>query len=91
MHDIGLLQFIVWLIISAIVGFIAEFVSRRRAPEGFLGTIMVGLLAIFVVVGFFGFSIHGDPTIEGVPIFSSIIAAIMVVLIWNSLAYGWRR
>lgn len=84
-------QFIVWLIIAAIIGFIAEFIAGRRAPAGILGSIMVGLFAIFLIVGFFHFSISGEPTLEGVPLISTIIAAIMVVIIWTSFTYYYRR
>ena len=47
---ITLTQFVVWLIIAALVGILAEFISGRRAPAGILGAIMVGLFAIFLIV-----------------------------------------
>ncbi len=87
-------QLIVWIIIAAIVGFLGELISGRRAPAGILGAIMIGLFAIFLIVGFFHFSISGEPTVSGVPIISTIIAAVMLVVIWSSLAYrggGWRK
>ena len=86
-------QLIVWVIIAAIVGFLGELISGRRAPAGILGAIMVGLFAIFLIVGFFHFSIEGEPTLEKVPIISTIIAAVILVVIWSSLAYrgGWRK
>ena len=86
-------QLIVWVIIAAIVGFLAELIAGRRAPAGILGAIMVGLFAIFLIVGFFHFSIEGEPTLEKVPIISTIIAAVILVVIWSSLAYrgSWRK
>ena len=86
-------RLIVWVIIAAIVGFLGELISGRRAPAGILGAIMVGLFAIFLIVGFFHFSIAGEPTVSGVPIISTIIAAVILVVIWSSLAYrgGWRK
>ena len=80
-------QLIVWIIIAAIVGFLGELIAGRRAPAGFLGAIMVGLFAIFLIEGFFHFHIANEPTLEGVPIISTLIAAIMLVVIWSSLAY----
>jgi len=74
--------------VAAIIGFIGELISGRRAPAGILGSIMVGLFAIFLIVGFFHFSIKGEPTVEGVPIISTIIAAAMLVALWSSVAYG---
>ena len=79
-------QFIVWLIIAAIVGFLGELIAGRRAPDGILGSIMVGLFAIFLIVGFFHFSIKGEPTLEGVPIISTLIAAAMIVALWSSVS-----
>jgi uncharacterized membrane protein YeaQ/YmgE (transglycosylase-associated protein family) len=86
-------QLIIWVIIAAIVGFLGELIAGRRAPAGILGAIMVGLFAIFLIVGFFHFSIVGEPTVNGVPIISTIIAAVVLVVIWSSLAYrgGWRK
>jgi uncharacterized membrane protein YeaQ/YmgE (transglycosylase-associated protein family) len=86
-----IVQFIIWLIIAAIVGVLGEFIAGRRAPAGILGAIMVGLFAIFLIVGFFHFSIKGEPTLEGVPIISTIIAAVMVVVLWSSIAYRGVR
>jgi uncharacterized membrane protein YeaQ/YmgE (transglycosylase-associated protein family) len=80
-------ELIVWIIIAAIVGFLGEFIAGRRAPAGILGAIMVGLFAIFLIVGFFHFHIVGEPTLEGVPIISTIIAAIMLVVVWSSISY----
>ena len=90
---ITFIQLIVWVIIAAIVGFLGELIAGRRAPAGILGAIMVGLFAIFLIVGFFHFSIAGEPTVSGVPIISTIIAAVILVVIWSSLAYrgSWRR
>jgi uncharacterized membrane protein YeaQ/YmgE (transglycosylase-associated protein family) len=80
-------QFLLWVVIAAIIGLIAEFLTGRRAPAGFLGSIMVGLFAIFLIVGFFKFQIENEPIVEHVPIISAIIAAVIVVVIWTSLAY----
>jgi uncharacterized membrane protein YeaQ/YmgE (transglycosylase-associated protein family) len=76
----------VWIIIAAVVGFLGEFIAGRRAPAGILGAIMVGLFAIFLIVGFFHFHIVGEPTLEGVPVISTIIAAVMLVVVWSSIS-----
>jgi uncharacterized membrane protein YeaQ/YmgE (transglycosylase-associated protein family) len=79
-------ELIVWIIIAAIVGFLGEFVAGRRAPAGILGAIMVGLFAIFLIVGFFHFHIVGEPTVDDVPVISTIIAAVMLVVVWSSVS-----
>jgi uncharacterized membrane protein YeaQ/YmgE (transglycosylase-associated protein family) len=80
-------QLIIWLVIAALIGFISEFIAGRRAPAGIIGAIMIGLLSIFLIVGFFHFHIVGEPTLEGVPLVSTIIAAVILVAIWSSVAY----
>jgi uncharacterized membrane protein YeaQ/YmgE (transglycosylase-associated protein family) len=85
------IQFIIWLVIAAIVGILGEFIAGRRAPAGILGSVMVGLFAIFLIVGFFHFHIVGEPTLEGVPVISTIIASIMIVVLWSSVSYRTRR
>ncbi len=80
-------QLIIWIIIAAIIGILGELIAGRRAPAGILGSIMIGLFAIFLIVGFFHFSIQGEPTIEGVPLISTIIAAAILVVIWSSISY----
>ena len=88
--EVTVTQLIVWIVIAAIVGILGEFIAGRRAPAGILGAIMVGLFAIFLIVGFFHFHIAGEPSIEGVPLISTIIAAIMLVVVWSSLSYNRR-
>ena len=68
-------------------GIIGEIIAGRRAPAGIVGAIMIGLLSIFLIVGFFHFHIAGEPTVQGVPLISTIIAAVILVAIWSSVAY----
>jgi uncharacterized membrane protein YeaQ/YmgE (transglycosylase-associated protein family) len=84
---ITLTTLIIWLIIAAVVGFIGEAIAGRRGPGGLLGAIIVGFLAILLIVGVFHFHIAGEPFLDGVPLISSILAAIVLVLIWSFLAY----
>ena len=85
--EITFTQLIIWIIIAALIGIIGEFIAGRRAPAGIVGAIMIGLLSIFLIVGFFHFHIVGEPTVEGVPLISTIIAAVILVAIWSSVAY----
>ncbi len=78
---------VIWLIIAAIVGYLGEVIARRRAPDGIIGAIILGFIAIFLIVGVLHFHIQGEPIIEGVPLISSILSAILLVVIWSSFAY----
>jgi uncharacterized membrane protein YeaQ/YmgE (transglycosylase-associated protein family) len=78
---------LVWIIISLIVGFLGELIAHRRAPDGIIGAAVLGFIAIFIIVGLLHFSIAGEPTIDGVPLISSVIAAAILVAIWSGFAY----
>jgi len=85
--NISFTQVLIWIVIAAVVGFVGELIARRRGPGGILGAILVGLLAIFLVVGLFHFHIAGEPELGGVPLITSIIAAAILVAIWSAFAY----
>jgi|GEM_PF-367892 len=83
----SIIQIVIWIIIAAVIGFIGELLARRHAPDGILGAIVVGFIAIVLIVGVFHFSIPGEPRLNGVPLISSIIVAAILVAIWSAFAY----
>jgi uncharacterized membrane protein YeaQ/YmgE (transglycosylase-associated protein family) len=85
--NITFTQIFIWIVIAALVGVVGELLARRRAPDGIIGAILVGLLAIFLIVGVFHFQITGEPSLDGVPLISSIIVAALLVAIWSGFAY----
>jgi uncharacterized membrane protein YeaQ/YmgE (transglycosylase-associated protein family) len=84
---ITLTSLLIWIIIALLVGVVGELIARRRALDGIIGATVLGFLAIFLVVGVFHFSIAGEPTLNGVPLISSILAAALLVIIWSGFAY----
>jgi uncharacterized membrane protein YeaQ/YmgE (transglycosylase-associated protein family) len=83
---------LIWIIIAILVGLIGELIARRRAPDGIIGAAVLGFIAILLIVGVFHFSIAGEPTLDGVPLISSVLAAAILVIIWSGFAYrGYRR
>lgn len=78
---------IIWILIAALVGFLGELLARRRAPFGIVGAIILGFIAIFLVVGVLGIHFAGDPRLNGVPLFTSILVAAIVVAIWSAFAH----
>jgi uncharacterized membrane protein YeaQ/YmgE (transglycosylase-associated protein family) len=84
---ISFTQILIWIIIAAVVGVVGELIAHRRAPDGIVGAILVGLLAIFLIVGVFHFQIAGEPLLDGVPLISTIIVAAIIVAIWSGFAY----
>jgi uncharacterized membrane protein YeaQ/YmgE (transglycosylase-associated protein family) len=89
-------QLIVYLLVAAIVGLIAERLVGA-GPWGLVGNIVVGLLGIWVMLNVVHWQLPGDLMIEGVPILTSILGAIIVDLLLSLLLRGlgprriWRR
>jgi uncharacterized membrane protein YeaQ/YmgE (transglycosylase-associated protein family) len=84
---ISLTHVLIWIAIAAVVGVVGELIARRRAPDGIVGAIIVGVLAIFLIVGVFHIQIAGEPLMGGVPLISSIIVAAILVAVWSGFAY----
>jgi uncharacterized membrane protein YeaQ/YmgE (transglycosylase-associated protein family) len=84
-------SFIVYLIIAAIVGIIAELIVGWRLPFGIVGAIIAGLVGVWLMTQVLIISGLPDFTIDGVPIIRAIIGALILVLIWHALTYpAWR-
>ena len=84
---ITLPHLLVWLLIALIAGFLGELIARRRAPDGIIGATIIGFIAIFLIVGVLGVHIAGDPLVAGVPFFTSVIVAAILVALWSAFAY----
>jgi uncharacterized membrane protein YeaQ/YmgE (transglycosylase-associated protein family) len=82
-------QILIWIVLAAIIGVVGELIARRRTRGGMIGAILVGLLAIFLVVGVFHLKITGEPMVSGVPLLTSLLAAAVLVALWS--AFGYRR
>jgi len=83
---------IVYLVVAAIVGFIAEFLVGWRLPFGFIGAIIAALVGIWLLTNVIQVVIPGDPVFYGVPIIKALLGAVLLVAVWHLLTYGaWRR
>ena len=86
------LNFIVYLIIAAIVGFLAEFIVGWRLPFGFIGAIIAALIGIWLMTQVIVISGLGDVSVYGVPILRALIGAVIFVALWHLLTYRtWYR
>jgi uncharacterized membrane protein YeaQ/YmgE (transglycosylase-associated protein family) len=84
--------FIVYLVVAAIVGLVAEFIIGWRLPFGVIGAIIAALVGVWLLTNVINLSIAGDPNIYGVPIIKALIGAIVLVGLWHLLTYRtWRR
>ena len=85
------LNFIVYLIIAAIVGLVAESLVRYHLPFGFVGAIIAALVGIWLMTNVIIITGIGDITVFGVPLIRALIGAIILVGIWKLLTYGFAR
>jgi len=85
------LGFIIYLIVAAIVGLIAEAIVGWRVPFGFVGAIIAAIIGIWLMTQVIIISGIGDIYIQGVPIIRALIGAMIFVALWHLITYGlWR-
>ena len=84
-------NFLVYLIVAAVVGFIAEAIVGWRLPLGFVGAIIAALIGIWLMTRVILITGIGDVDIYGVPLIRALLGAIIFVAIWHLITYGlWR-
>jgi uncharacterized membrane protein YeaQ/YmgE (transglycosylase-associated protein family) len=85
-------SFIVYLIVAAIVGIVAEAIVGWRLPLGIVGAIIAAIVGIWLMTRVIIISGLPDFDIYGVPIIRALIGAIILVALWHLLTYGlWHR
>ncbi len=85
------LNFLIYLIVAAVVGFVAEAFVGRRLPFGFVGAIIAALLGAWLLTKVIVINGIGDINVYGVPIFRALVGAIILVAIWQLLTSGLGR
>jgi uncharacterized membrane protein YeaQ/YmgE (transglycosylase-associated protein family) len=84
-------NFIIYLIVAAIVGLVAEFIVGWRLPLGFIGAIIAALVGVWLLTKVIIIAGIGDFNVYGVPIFRALVGAIILVAIWHLLTSSlWR-
>src|SRR5215471_2018066 len=83
---------VMYLLVAAIIGFIAEFIVGWRLPFGIIGAIITALVGIWIVNNLVILVIPGDPVVFGVPFFKALIGATLFAALWYLLTYRlWRH
>ncbi len=81
--DLDVASILGYIVIGAIVGVIARFVIPGRDPMGIIGTIVLGILGA-VIGGWVAGEVFEETT--GVDWIASILAAVVLVLLWRAVA-----
>jgi uncharacterized membrane protein YeaQ/YmgE (transglycosylase-associated protein family) len=85
-------DFIIYLIVAAIVGLVAEFLVGWRLPFGFIGAIIAALIGIWLLTKVVIITGIPDINVYGVPIIKALIGAIILVALWHVLTFRtWNR
>ena len=87
MHLALYLSQVMYLLVAAIVGFVAEFIVGWRLPFGIVGAIIVALVGIWIVNNVVILIIPGDPVLFGIPLFKALIGATLFAALWYLLTY----
>jgi uncharacterized membrane protein YeaQ/YmgE (transglycosylase-associated protein family) len=85
------LNFIIYLVVAAIVGLVAESLVGRRLPFGFVGAIIAALVGAWLLTKVIVINGIGDINVYGVPLLRALVGAIILVAIWQLLASGLGR
>ncbi len=92
MHLAIYLSQVMYLLVAAFVGFVAEFIVGWRIPFGIIGAIIAALVGIWIVTNLVILVIPGDPVFFGVPLFKALIGATLFAALWHLLTYRiWHR
>src|SRR5690242_13370826 len=85
------LNFIVYLIVAAIVGFVAESLVGWHLPLGIVGAIVAALVGAWLLTRVLVINGIGDVYVYGVPLLRALVGAIILVGIWHLVTYRtWR-
>lgn len=83
---------IVYLIVAAIIGIVAEFIVGWRLPFGIVGAIIAGIIGAWLMTQVIVISGLPNYSIQSVPLIPALIGAIILVAIWHALTYrSWSR
>jgi uncharacterized membrane protein YeaQ/YmgE (transglycosylase-associated protein family) len=91
---VTLVHLLVLLLVGAVCGLIAERLIHRSMPYGLIGAIAAGLVGAWLMVDVLRIVLVPELSVEGIPIISAILGAIVVVFAVTALMgsrMGWRR
>ena len=84
-------NFLIYLIVAAVVGLVAESIVGRRLPFGFVGAIIAALVGAWLLTKVIIINGIGDINVYGVPLLRALIGAIILVAIWQLVTSGLGR
>ncbi len=92
-HDIWHvgLNIILYIIVAAIVGVLAELIVGWRLPFGIIGAIILGAVGAWLLTSVIQIKGISDIYLWNVPLIRALIGAIILIVLWHLLTGGLRR
>lgn len=88
-------RILVLVVIAALLGYVADLFTGNRAPLGFFGTILFGLLGAWVATEVVrprvSLSLPTEPVLDGVLLVTAALGAFVFSLFWCILASRFAR
>jgi uncharacterized membrane protein YeaQ/YmgE (transglycosylase-associated protein family) len=85
------INLVLYLVIAAIVGLIAEYIVGWRLPLGIIGAVIAALVGIWLLTNVVQITGVGDIYLFGVPLVRALLGAIVFTTLWHLLTYGLTR
>jgi len=87
---------LLYILVAALVGAIAEAIVGSHVPFGIIGAIIAGVIGIWLmtqVIVITGISVNGqmDLYLWEVPLIRELIGATLFVALWHLITLGFRR
>ena len=87
--------FIIWILVGALVGWIASLIMKTDAQQGTILNIVIGIvgawLSGYLISPLVGISTINENALSLPSILVSIVGAVIVIAIWNLLRRGSAR
>lgn len=83
---------LVYLLIAAIVGVVAEFIVGWRLPFGLIGAIIAGVIGIWLMTQVIVITGLPNWSVDNVLLVPALIGALILVALWHALTFrSWSR
>jgi len=89
------MSFIIWILVGALVGWIASLIMKTDAQQGTILNIVIGILGAFLggylISPLVGVSTINQNALSIPSILVSIVGAVIVILIWKLISKASSR
>jgi len=85
------LQLLLILGISIIAAVLVEKLAGRATPGGIFGAFIIALIGIWIFITFIPLAWKGDYLVDGIPLITAVIGAILSILVVHLLTGSFRR